>query len=420
MKTKKILIGMMAIFVSMSTMATDPVISNVTVKQRWPWSRLVDIDYVLTCDSDQTMDISVEAYDGLFRLTLPSDSFSGDLDRVKSGARRIVWDPTKTSYTIKGVLPEFRVTLTPTPAPLYMIVDLTKSAGEAGQIECVYESELTSGLWGAWVRNPVTNDGTVVESVVWTGVTTNDIYKTDKLVLRRIPKGTFKIGGEEGLSTTLSQDFYAGVYQVTQEQWKKVMGANPAKFKDPTNPVENVAYNTVRGATNNVPPINWPETGAYVLSSSFIGKIRDKTGVTQLDLPTEAQWEYACRAGTTTDFNNGKTSGTDTEHMNEVGWWSGNSKTNGVETTHSVGQKAPNAWGLYDMHGNVREWCRDWQEETLSGGVDPAGPESGTKRVMRGGAYSQGASSCSSNYRWRDPPTYWVYNLGFRLVMAKP
>ncbi|MFA7172342.1 MAG: formylglycine-generating enzyme family protein [Kiritimatiellia bacterium] len=418
MKIKKILIGMMAVFVSIIAMSDDPTISNVTVKQRWPWSQLVNIDYVLTCDSGQLMDVNIEAYDGLSRLTLPPNSFSGDLDGVACGARRIVWDPRKTAYTKNGVLPEFRVALSPTLVPLYMIVDLTKSAGETGQIECVYEADLTNGLWGAWVRNPVTNNVTVVESVVWTGVTTNDIYKTDKLVLRRISKSIFAMGDSvpPTISTTLTRDFYAGVFQVTQAQWSKVNETNPSGFKNPTNPVERVSYNAIRGATNSIPPINWPGTGTSVLPSSFVGALRTKTGLTGFDLPTEAQWEYVCRAGTTTDFNHGKTGGTSTDYMNELGWCYENSEN----TTHPVGLKRPNAWGLYDMHGNVREWCLDWYEIPLTGGVDPVGAVSSKSRVHRGNYYTQGAYGCRSGFRWRDPPIHNDSSVGFRLMRNLP
>ena len=217
MKIKSVLIAMLTIHASVSALADNATISGVNVQQRWPWSRLVDIDYVLECDPGESMDISVEAYKDTSRLTLPLRSFSGDLFAVQRGARRIVWDPTQTAYVENGVLPDFRLTLIPHPVPLYMVVDLTQSAGEAGQTEYVYESDLTNGFWGAWVRNPVTNRGVAVESVVWTDVT-NLVYKTDKLVLRRIPKGTFERGTRNPptLSTTLTKDFYAGVFQVTQ------------------------------------------------------------------------------------------------------------------------------------------------------------------------------------------------------------
>ena len=249
MKTKNVLIGMVALFVSMAALKAQPTISNVTVKQRWPWSRLVDIDFELECEPEASMDIVVEAYDDSFRLTLPPASLSGDLAGVQRGALRIVWDPTITDYISDGVLPKFRVELTPIPVPLYMIVDLTKSAEDEEQIKYVYESDLTNNVWGSWVKNPVTNDGTVVKSVVWTGVTNDLTYVTDKLVLRRIPKGTFKMYG--GVSTTLTEDFYAGVFEVTQRQWELVMGDKPSWFNHPdyymTRPVERVSYNTIRG-----------------------------------------------------------------------------------------------------------------------------------------------------------------------------
>ncbi|HRR35189.1 MAG TPA: hypothetical protein P5026_13890, partial [Kiritimatiellia bacterium] len=122
----------------------------------------MDIDYVLT--SDQRVDIAVTAFNGMEPLALPLGSLAGDLFGQTSGAHRIVWDPMATVYTNAGVLGQFRVSLTPTLPPLYMIVDLTKTVGEEGQIEYVYEEALTNGLWGAWARNPVTNDGQVIES----------------------------------------------------------------------------------------------------------------------------------------------------------------------------------------------------------------------------------------------------------------
>ncbi|MFA7174413.1 MAG: formylglycine-generating enzyme family protein [Kiritimatiellia bacterium] len=415
----------MVMFVSVSTMAANPTIDGVMVQQRWPWSRLVDIDYVLKCDLGQAMDIVVSAYNGSIPLDVPKTSFSGDLYGVSCGARRIVWDPMQTAYTNNGVLPEFRVALAPTPTPLYMIVDLTKSVGEAGQTEYVYESDLTNGLWGAWVRNPVTNRETAVESVIWTGVTTNDSYKTDKLVLRRIPAGAFEMGPASIyfpalVPVTLSRDFYAGVYEVTQDQWLKVMGTNPSEFQDSLlNPVENVSYDNIRGAAA-LSGGGWP-TNVNVYGESFVGRLRLKTGLEGFDLPTDAQWEYACRAGTTTFYNDG-ISGSSTNQLNELGWWSGNSGslayTNGLP--HTGGQKAPNAWGLYDMHGNMSEWCLDWHGHSVQGGEDPAGPLPGKERVRRGGNWSADAEACSSAFRSSRRQTGKSNYLGFRLVRSLP
>ncbi|MFA7174088.1 MAG: formylglycine-generating enzyme family protein [Kiritimatiellia bacterium] len=442
MKMKKVLIGMLAIFVSVIAKAADPTVDRVMVQQRWPWSRLVDIDYVLTCEPDQLMDIGIKAYNGSALLELPLSSLSGDLFSVSWGARRIVWDPTMTAYTNNGVVPDFRVALTPTSVPLYMIVDLTKTAGEARQTEYVYESDLTNGLWGAWARNPVTNDEVVIQSVVWTGVTTNDTYKTDKLVLRRISKGAYKMGGS--LSTTLTKDFYTGVFQVTQRQWELIMGegTKPSNFNNAeyymTRPVEMVSYNDVRGATDSVPAVNWPGTGSAVLPASFVGLLRAQTGLMDFDLPTEAQWEYLCRAGTTTVFNDGDAladvsgaSAVTNTWLDALGRYKFNggfiggvtepgvgcTPTNG---TAVVGFYQPNAWGLYDTHGNVMELCLDWQVSKLVGGSDPAGPESGSSRMQRGGGWRNVPTYCSSAYRLGIGPSSRANGLGFRLVRTLP
>ncbi|MFA7173062.1 MAG: formylglycine-generating enzyme family protein [Kiritimatiellia bacterium] len=446
MTTKRVLIGMTAMLVSVSAMADDPIISGVMVQQRWPWSRLVDIDYVLKCDLEQSIDIGVSAYNGTELLDVPGTSFSGDLYGVSWGTRRIVWDPTVTAYTNNGAIPEFRVALTATPVPLYMIVDLTKSAGEAGQTEYVYESALTNGLWGAWVRNPVTNDGTAVQSVIWTGVKTNDIYKTDKLVLRRIPKGEFKVGASvpAAISTTLTKDFYAGVFQVTQKQWQLLMGdlrSWPSYWGNETNrdarPVEMVSYDDIRGAMSNNPTVNWPATGVAVMPSSFVGRLRAQTGLTDFDLPTEAQWECLCRAGMTTYYNDGiagSPNSVSNAQIDVLGRYQSNggqvwNETTGLwespkETagTTMVGSYLPNAWGLYDTHGNVCEWCLDWwtAASLQAGGSDPAGAASGTTRAVRGGSWMFKAAFCRSSYSHYYEPNKRNSLTGFRLVRTLP
>ena len=136
-------------------------------------------------------------------------------------------------------------------------------------------------------------------------------------------------------------------------------------------------------------------------------------------LPTEAQWEYACRAGTTTDLNSGKnlSSAGACPEMDEVGWYAGNSE--GV--FQPVGQKKANAWGLYDMHGNVQEWCLDWYEENYptSAVTDPQGPNSGSDRICRGGDWSQLAYSCCSANRGHDAQHYIVHGyVGFRVALT--
>ena len=444
MKTVRILIGIMAALMASDSMADDPVISRVTVRQRWPWSRLVDIDYVLTCDATQRVDVAMTAHDGSTELTLPAESISGDLYGVPHGVHRIIWDPTTTAYTNDQVLTQFNVTLVSTPVPLYMIVDLTKTNGATDQIQYVYEADLRAGTWGSWVEDPVTNKGTPVKSVVWTGVTTNDIYKTDKLVLRRVPAGSYGMGNNAGIPTTLTKDFYAGVFEVTQRQWQRMTKIRPswAQHIDyyATRPVEQIKYNEIRGATNDTPSINWPLTGHAVTTNSFLGLLRASTGLTGFDLPTEAQWEYLARAGTTTLFPDGDAlanvdgaNNSTNTWLNPLGRYRFNGGyINGVTTpdgytcgttnaTAAVGSYRPNAWGLYDTHGNVGEWCLDWYASALSGETDPPGPGSGEKRSVRTCGWQSRPDRCTSVFR-DDPalPDAKYGERGMRLVMNLP
>jgi len=432
MTVMKMAMGFLVASLAGCALADDPVISDVVVRQRWPWSRLVDIDYVLMCEDPQSVDIAVTAYNGSSPLTLPESSFSGDLYSVSYGIHHIVWDPTVTSYTNSGALPEFRVALAPTPAPLYMIVDLTKSAGAADQIVYVTEAALTNDQWGAWVRNPVTNAGTAVQSVIWTGVTNGTTYKTDKLVLRRVPAGSYQLGDTQNgtPNATLTKDMYVGVFEVTQQQWNRVM--NSASGAD-TQAKHTVCYWEIRenplpaNLGSDDPAVNWPSNTA-VNETSFMGKLRAKTGISEFDLPTEAQWEYLCRAKTTTVFNDGtagayydgvedRNNGNTNDFLNALGWYKFSPQPAAAQP---VGGKLPNAWGLYDTHGNVWEWCLDWYAGSLAGGSDPAGAVSGSARVMRGGGWLHAASYCRSAFRSSNAPSYRNGILGFRLVRTLP
>ena len=261
---------------------------------------------------------------------------------------------------------------------LYLVIDLSAGASASSYpVSGLYE--IPGGSWG-------------------------DEYKTTKLVLRLVTPGSFKMQGST--ATTLTKPFYIGVFEVTQKQWSLVMGSDPCSStsygKGDTYPVHFVSYNMIRGSTNGA---KWPASSA-VDSSSFLGKLQAKTGL-DFDLPTEAQWEYACRAGTTTTYYWG-------DSMNDkYAWYSTGSKA------HPVGGKAPNAWGLYDMSGNVCEWCLDW-EGTLSYGMDPTGPSSGSYRVERGGSWVSTANGCRSSYRSGDFPSYESGSSGFRLVRTLP
>jgi len=211
---------------------------------------------------------------------------------------------------------------------------------------------------------------------------------------------------------TLTQDYYIGVFPCTQRQYELVMGFNPSHFEGNDLPVEQVSYNMLRGANEGS---KWP-SGADVDEDSFFGRLQQRTGL-MLDLPTEAEWEYACRAGTTTALNSGKNLTSEDgncANLNEVAWYGVNSG----DTTHPVGLKKPNAWGLYDMHGNVCEWCLDWYGDCPDAAVtDPQGAESGGGRALRGGDWYDYAQYCRSANRGYGIPSREINLIGFRVAL---
>jgi formylglycine-generating enzyme required for sulfatase activity len=194
----------------------------------------------------------------------------------------------------------------------------------------------------------------------------------------------------------LTQGFWMGKYEVTQEQWERVMGNNPSRFKAAHNPVENVSWHDCQKFLKK-------------LNSEVRGR---RPGGGLFRLPTEAEWEYACRAGTTTRFHNGD----EERGLGDVAWY----RENSGDTTHPVGQKKPNAWGLHDMHGNVWEWCHDRYGGYRAGGVtDPTGPWTGSYRVLRGGSWLYAAFYCRAGGRSGVDPcnAHNLYGLGFRAAL---
>ena len=232
-------------------------------------------------------------------------------------------------------------------------------------------------------------------------------HKTTKLVLRRIEAGEFMMCNQ--VSVTLTRPFFIGVFEVTSAQYAQVMGGSGNMC-----PKAGISYNTIRGNSSDS-NYSWPGS-ANVDPSTFIGKLRTKTGIPTIDLPTEAQWEYACRAGTTTDFNNGTNWNNDPdaedENLNQLGWYVWNSDNELKE----VGCLQTNAWGLCDMHGNVSEWCLDRWSESLAGGNDPVGGTSSNLRIVRGGDYNNSASYCRASFRLGGYPSNGDENYGFRIA----
>ena len=229
-----------------------------------------------------------------------------------------------------------------------------------------------------------------------------------------IEPGTFLMGSPEGElgrnneiqhEVTLTKEYWIGKYEVTQAQYETIMASNPSMFKGDDMPVDNISWDHAMSFCKALTEI---EKTAGRLPEGY-----------EYTLPTEAQWEYACRAGTTTALNSGKnlSSVGACPEMDEVGWYAGNSE--GV--FQSVGQKKANAWGLYDMHGNVQEWCLDWYEENYptSAVTDPQGPNSGSERIYRGGDWSQWAYSCRSANRGHAAQNHSVNGyVGFRVALA--
>jgi formylglycine-generating enzyme required for sulfatase activity len=224
-----------------------------------------------------------------------------------------------------------------------------------------------------------------------------------------IPTGTFQMGStmgesdEEPVHLVAVSAFQMGRYEVTQEQYRKVMGENPSRFKgDTQRPVEQVSWEDAVTFCNKLSELEGLEP-CYELDTWECNFTKDG-----YRLPTEAEWEYACRAGTSTNYYAGDTE----SDLARAGWYDGNSG----ETTHPVGGKEANAFGLYDMHGNVFEWCNDWYGDYGSANaIDPQGPSSGSSRVERGGSWYDYYNYCRSAYR-NDYPDVGDYYVGFRVV----
>ena len=216
-----------------------------------------------------------------------------------------------------------------------------------------------------------------------------------------LPAGSFVMGGDWDAEqadenelpqheVTFNQPFYIGRTPVTQSQWEAVMGTNPSEFRDSSHPVETVSHED---------------------AAKFLKQLNQSEDNPGYRLPTEAEWEYAARAGSASTY----CFGPQVAKLHEYAWFQKNS----ARATHPVGQLAPNDWGLYDMHGNVHEWCADWFDRTYyarSPGTDPRGPRKGVARALRGGDWGSEAWYCRCAIRSLSAPTRRSPRVGFRIV----
>ncbi len=409
MKNLRLFVGLFLLFAcagALRAFATPPMVTNVTAHQRADASGLVDITYDLfdAQGGTQTVYVAVSTNSG-GRYDVGATSFSGAVGAgvTPGAAKHIVWDAIADLPMVSSTTVRVKVTADDSVyTDLFCIVDV--AAGPAAYSYPVIFSSVAPPL--------------------------NDEYKTTKIVLGRIAAGTFAMGSptnelgrdsdETRHTVTLSCGYYLGLYEITQAQYSNVMGANPSfnvkGAQSATRPAEMVSWTAARGGI-------WP--GGAPDGAAFMGRLRTKTN-RAFDLPSEAQWEYACRAGTTNALNN-NTNLTNTYrdgNMDLLGRYYCNGggtyvadPTNGADA--AVGSYQPNSAGLYDMHGNVNEWCLDLYGAYGGNATDPAGADAGTNtyRVIRGGSWCFAAGECRSAARRYYSQDYTQDDYGFRLCL---
>jgi formylglycine-generating enzyme required for sulfatase activity len=244
-----------------------------------------------------------------------------------------------------------------------------------------------------------------------------------------IPKGMFEMGSAETEldrnsdeprhSVVISKDFYLGVYEVTQKQFEAVMGTNPSFFT-PVGPGK-AKVKSKSTSHHPVEQVTWYDAVAFCKK---LGELPDeKEAKHSYRLPTEAEWEYACRAGTTTGLHYGDKVNAYKANFNGLSPYGDGGAGPFLRATAQVGEYSANAFGLHDMHGNVAEWCADWYAADYyynSAKIDPIGPETGTERVLRGGAWVNTGKACRSAARFKLAPDLSSYSTGLRVVLVKP
>ncbi len=366
MTMKKMLFAMCCLAMT-SWLAAELAVRNIKVQQRWPWNGLVDIDYEVVC-SDANADVYVyfSGIDKDLNKRLKMTSITGEganNQPVKAGRHRVTWDMSADEPYLHTTAFALHIELAQ-GSGIYMVINLTNPDGSIPEKYSVTYTQEPPNL-------------------------NNDACRTRELWLHFIPPNSSAVTG-----VNVDYGYYMGIFEVTQKQYQLVMGNNPSYYKNGDGfPVDQVTYNNIRGSSEGS---HYPNDNR-VDADSFMGRIRAKTGL-NADLPTQMQWEYACRAGTTTNETNavGKT-------QNEVAWYWDNRE--GASSQHKVGLKAPNAWGCYDMLGNMIEFCRDWYNNSNSG------------RALRGGRWGGSASESTVLYGYSWSPSSTNTYHGFRLAV---
>lgn len=241
----------------------------------------------------------------------------------------------------------------------------------------------------------------------------SNVYKSDKIILKWIEPKEFTMGQTRVAmpthQVTLSKGYYIGIFEMTQAQWEHVMGATTFHFTNQAHaPAEKLSWEDIRGSSESH---DWPQSKT-IGANSFMGRLTARTKPSfTFDLPSEAQWEYACRGATTNQWSFGNSE----DSVGDYAWYGWNSKS-----THPVGEKKANPFGLFDMHGNVWEWCLDRYGSYASElQADPTGADSGWYRVWRGGCYGSEGYVLRSAHRSGGTPDSRAVHAGFRLIMTE-
>ena len=464
----KKLFSLIGLFVVLGASA-DIVIDNVSVRQLWPWSTDIKVTYTVS-GAMSPVNISVTPYNGDVKLKEAMDFLpylSGDIYAQTNGTHSITIAAQAAFGATRSAYDKFAVELTATPDTdvLYKIFTIAD-----GSCEDVTRGGLLSGRYGTYETDfaavgrafGVEGFNTSLDDVmIWTGVTNNIDYKTKKIVFRKIPaKGkSFTMGrcGENNLAdndknqiphlVSFTNDFYMAVFEYTTGQAFELRDTAVGNVKITINPQFTNQLTWLYRPLNCGRPQTrrklqyWPGCSHEEPDQDlygFVGQMRQKTEGVLFDLPTEAMWEFACRAGTTTDWNCGldNAGNNATTIQKAVSRCSYNSQCdytmlsnldcNGDENyaTAIVGTYAPNAWGLYDMHGNVNELCLDLYQKDISEftGDDPVGPTADSYpttavRVRRGGSFYLSQNFNTSAYRASSGTDQTSSYLGARLCI---